>query len=242
LQDEKTAEFIYKFLKKKGAVDAEGKLGELPTGRKMPPPPPPPQSNTNTNGPNVAASKMRGAPPPPPPSRRPTVPPAQANNALSPEVPSINHNTNASVPPPPPPHPVAITSPPPPMHEEIPVTIEFESRSSVIPPPPPPAPANISPAAPPTPQRPKQPQPTLPDVRNDLLSSIKGAGGLKALRPAAQRTQTPPETNDDQGSSGDLASALANALANRKNAMGDSGKLLVFTQHFIRTIMHRRCY
>jgi Wiskott-Aldrich syndrome protein len=71
------------------------------------------------------------------------------------------------------------------------------------------------------------------DGRSDLLSSIRNAGGLSALKkveksepsPAVGGTSSPLE-----GSEGgdDLAAALRAALTRRKGAVGDSGKFISF--------------
>ncbi|KAN0065868.1 hypothetical protein ACQY0O_000999 [Thecaphora frezii] len=240
----KNESFIKDFVGKRGGPGAAAKPAPAsqpkpkkvpppaPTSkRKAPPPPPAPRSRTaNTS------SSAPPAPPPPPPARvgaaaapppPPPPPPARGANAASappppPPPPARPAATGAAPPPPPPPPPPGPTvgggAPPPP------------------PPPAPPAGSTSIAASLPPPQ----------SGRGDLLASIQGKGihSLKKADPnvvpaapsraaavggtaaaggvAAGAGTMVAESDSAGGGDGDLASALAAALTQRKENMGDS--------------------
>ncbi|KAF9102853.1 hypothetical protein BGX29_004121 [Mortierella sp. GBA35] len=166
-----------------------------------PPPPPPPMGGFNSGGP----------PPPPPPP-----PPMGGSGAPPPPPPPMG---GSGAPPPPPPPPPMGGGPPPP-------------------PPPPPGMGGSGGPPPPPPPPGGAPNIALPPGggsagRANLLDSIRGAGGIGALRktgvhegvPASASSRSPvppPAPVEEEGSSGDLASALAAALQMRKSRVAGS--------------------
>ncbi|GAO47858.1 hypothetical protein G7K_2054-t1 [Saitoella complicata NRRL Y-17804] len=181
-----------------------------------PPPPPPPRN--------------AGGPPPPPPARRAVpAPPMGGYNAPPPPPPPplFGGAPSAPIPPPPPPMPSMCGggAPPPPP-----------------PPPPPPMGGSSAPPAPPPPPRmdggaPAAPAAPVPaavaaPVRVNLMASIRGAGGIGALKkvdPTEQKISSglPTEGGGGGGSkappvgaaaagAGGMAGALAAALSARK--------------------------
>ncbi|MCO5596206.1 hypothetical protein L7F22_050266 [Adiantum nelumboides] len=194
------------------------------TARKQPPPPPAPRARPGASSAAAAASSSIPAPPPPPPPARggassiaPPLPPPPARGGAS-----------AAAPPPPPPPPArgsaGVGAPPPPPPPPM-------GGSSAGPPPPPPPPATGA----------GLPQPQ--SGRADLLASIQGQGvhNLRKVDPTAAAAggaaiggaaglaaagASGASGTPDEGSGGDsgadLASALAAALSQRKENMGDS--------------------
>ncbi|KAI9235681.1 MAG: hypothetical protein BYD32DRAFT_420627 [Podila humilis] len=184
-----------------------------PTSSNAPPPPPPP-----IRGAYVPAAA--GAPPPPPPFQSsggpppPPPPPPMGFGGPPPPPPPPPMGGSGGPPPPPPPPPMGgpPAPPPPPM--------------SGGPPPPPPPPGMGAPPPPPPPGV------ALPPVaasgRANLLESIRGAGGIGALRKtnsgdpgsSPSRSPAPPPQVEEEGSGADLALSLALALKKRNVAMG----------------------
>ena len=190
-----------------------------PPPSRGPVPPPPPSRDTSTPVPPPPPS--RGAVPPPPPSRNsaaPIPPPLPPTSRTMPPPP-----TASNLPPPPPPMPpTAMTGPPapPPM----------PPSGSSGPPPPPLPPGSANP-------------PALPNVggggRDDLLASIRGAGGLRkvsatekrdrsaAAVPGGESAAPPPLGGAPAAPAGDsagLAGALQAALNKRKQKVVGSGR------------------
>ncbi|KAI9502620.1 hypothetical protein BX070DRAFT_235660 [Coemansia spiralis] len=170
-------------------------------------PPPPPRRSENTPSPVHRSSEeqQQFAAPAPPPMAPPMAPPA---------------------PPPQPPAKSPMAPPlPPPM---------------APPAPPPMAPPTPPSMGPPTQQTETPPPPPLPSVGGDgrgaLLASIRGAGGIGGLRKTdasasnrasisstTQHPKSPGDTSPGAKSGGNLADALASALAQRNRAIaGDS--------------------
>ncbi|KAJ2491243.1 hypothetical protein IWW37_002495 [Coemansia sp. RSA 2050] len=193
------------------------------------PPPPPPRWMHNTPSPvyqTVPEYHVPSAPPMPPPTAPPlpvfSAPPPpqqQQQQQQQPSRPSAPPQAPPQAPPPPP------QAPPPPPQA----------------PPPPAPPSQASPQAPP-PQAPPPSvaPPALPmgggDSRNALLASIRGAGGLGGLRKTdssasnrasltsvTQANRSPGDVSPGPKTGGNLANALASALAQRNKAIaGDS--------------------
>ncbi|KAF8985692.1 hypothetical protein BGZ46_002437 [Entomortierella lignicola] len=187
-----------------------------------PPPPRPAYAPPSSNAPPPPPPPIRGgyspavAPPPPPP------PPFNSGGAPPPPPPPPMGGFGSGAPPPPP--------PPPPM------------GGAGIPPPPPPPPVGGGGPPPPPPPPPggaSVPSISLPpnansDGRSNLLESIRGAGGIGALRKTNQgdpasspsRNIPPPPApvadDEDEGGGADLASTLAQALRARKSRVADS--------------------
>ncbi|KAH8917623.1 hypothetical protein BT69DRAFT_1338945 [Atractiella rhizophila] len=181
------------------------------------------------------APTRRGAPPPAPASRasRPAPPPAPASYdaAPPPPPPPPPPPMGGGAPPPPPPPPPAVRGgggavPPPPPPPPPP-----SGRGGVPPPPPPPPPSSGGAPPPPPPPPASAPLPAPQGGRNDLLASIRGSGGVGALKKvdtnatssssSAPRSAV-PVADDNGGGNGDLANALAAALNKRKGKLGDS--------------------
>ncbi|KAG0350099.1 hypothetical protein BG005_010355 [Podila minutissima] len=172
-----------------------------PTSSNAPPPPPPP-----IRGAYVPAAT--GAPPPPPPMGGFGGPPPP------PPPPPMGGSGGPPPPPPPPPPGMGVPPPPPP-----------PPMSGGPPPPPPPPGMGVPPPPPP-------PGLALPSAggssgRANLLESIRGAGGIGALRKVnsgdsgSSPSRSPiPAPVEEEGSGADLASSLALALKKRKDAMG----------------------
>ncbi|GAA6044967.1 hypothetical protein JCM8097_005665 [Rhodosporidiobolus ruineniae] len=199
-----------------------------PTGKRVPPPAPP------SRAPGGHAVKRK---PPPPPSRSSaavaTPPPSSPAPPPPPPPPPIRGGGGGAPPPPPPPPPVRgapATAPPPPPPPP--------GRPGASPPPPPPPPAGGAPPPPP---------PAPAGERSALLASIQGqsvtklrktdksaienAGSLAAMGIAgagvvgaagAVAASSAPAPPAPAGGEGDLASALAAALSQRKGNMGES--------------------
>ncbi|KAK6351665.1 hypothetical protein TWF718_004819 [Orbilia javanica] len=174
-----------------------------PTSSPLAPPPRPPPPNSNSAPPQMAP------PPPPraPPSHAPSLPPPmQGFNQAAPPPP----------PPPPPPPGFGTGAPPPP-----PPPLPPPGFGGAPPPPPPP------PGAPPS-GPPSQGPAVASGQPNDLLASIRGAGGLSALkktsgtndrsRPLPQAGGSSEKTGGAGGDGGPagLGNALQRALDNRK--------------------------
>ncbi|KAF9135578.1 hypothetical protein BGW39_001904 [Mortierella sp. 14UC] len=182
--------------------DDDDELAMLDTGASgVPPPAPPPPP-------------MGGAPPPPPPP-----------------IGGFHHGGGA--PPPPPPPPMGGTGGPPPPPPPPP------PMNAGGPPPPPPPPPMGGGGPPPPPPPPGMGGGGAPSIalpasgasagRANLLESIRGAGGIGALRKtggpdgsASRSPVPPPPAAEEEGSSGDLASALAAALQMRKSRVAGS--------------------
>ncbi|KAF9380008.1 hypothetical protein CPB97_008628 [Podila verticillata] len=170
-----------------------------PTSSNAPPPPPPP-----IRGAFVPAAA--GAPPPPPPF--------QSSGGPPPPPPPPPMGFGGPPPPPPPPPMGGPPAPPPP-------------PMSGGPPPPPPPPGMGAPPPPPPPGV-APPAAAASSGRANLLESIRGAGGIGALRKtnsgdpgsSPSRSLAPPPQVEEEGSGADLASSLALALKKRKDAMG----------------------
>lgn len=236
---QKNEGFIKDFVGKRGGVPSKpaarqtvgaSKVKKVPppapsragtTARKQPPPPPAPRTRPGA-APAAATTTSIPAPPPPPP------PPARggaSSVAPPPPPPPARGGIAAAAPPPPPPPPARGSAgggaPPPPPPPPPPM-----GGSNAGAPPPPPPPAATGAALPP-------PQ----SGRADLLASIQGqgvhnlrkvdptaaaaVGGGAAIGGAAAASGTPDEgSGGDSGA--DLASALAAALSQRKENMGDS--------------------
>ncbi|KAG0076895.1 hypothetical protein BGZ90_008042 [Linnemannia elongata] len=176
-----------------------------PTSHQAPPPPPPP-----VRGAYVPA--VATPPPPPPPFH------SSGSGAPPPPPPPMGGFNHGGPPPPPPPPPMGGAGGPPPPPPPPPM-----GGGGPPPPPPPPgmggsgAPANALPAA------------GNSAGRANLLESIRGAGGIGALRKtggsegsASRSPIPPPPPAEEEGSSGDLASALAAALQMRKSRVTGS--------------------
>ncbi|WFD41926.1 hypothetical protein MPSI1_000563 [Malassezia psittaci] len=208
---------------------------------------PPPPARPTSGSPSIGVKGPRMPPPVPSrstgssrvapsvPSRRTAVPSAEAlpaPPAPPPPVASRHITSSGSGVPPPPPPPMA-------------------TRSNAAPAPPPPPPASLPgsspqvPAAPPAPAAPA-PAPTAPasgalagsmpaqEGRSALLASIQGKG-VKDLKKTQTRDSSAPKIGNSAnnvsaapassvppGGEGDLASALASALNQRKGHMGGS--------------------
>lgn len=239
---QKNEGFIKDFVGKRGGVPSKpaagqaagaSKVKKVPppapsragtTARKQPPPPPAPR--TRPGAASTPATSISAPPPPPPP-------PARGGAAIAPPPPPppARGGGSSAAPPPPPPPPPARGS---------------GGGGSAPPPPPPPPPMAGSSAAPPPPPPPSvgAALPAPQAGRANLMASIQGQGvhnlkkvdptaaaaggaaiggaaGLGAAAVASGASGTPDEGNG--GDSGaDLASALAAALSQRKENMGDS--------------------
>ncbi|KAJ2034491.1 hypothetical protein IW146_000307 [Coemansia sp. RSA 922] len=195
------------------------------------PPPPPPRRVHNTPSPVYQMPPeyhVPSAPPMPPPTAPPlpvfSAPPPPSQQQQQPSRPPVPPQAPPPQAPPPPPHLQAPPQAPPPPPQAPPPQ---------APPPPPQAPP---PQAPP----PSVAPPALPtsggDTRNALLASIRGVGGIGGLRKAdtsasnrasltsiTQASRSPGDTSPGPKTGGNLANALASALAQRNKAIaGDS--------------------
>ncbi|KAJ2860316.1 hypothetical protein GGH94_005590 [Coemansia aciculifera] len=227
LDDADNAKFIQKFVSQNGSVDNMIRSSQPAPPAQAPPRPPPtsaplpppPQAHSPGPASRVApANQMpppppprRGAPPPPPPPRHRA--PAQQQQQ-QPAMPVSMPQAQIPLPPPPPPPP-----PPPRDARGSPVP------SSQLPPPPPPRRIHNTPS--PVYQMPPE---------NALLASIRGVGGIGGLRKAdtstsnrasltsiTQASRSPGDTSPGPKTGGNLANALASALAQRNKAIaGDS--------------------
>ncbi|KAJ1993197.1 hypothetical protein GGI25_006327 [Coemansia spiralis] len=198
----------------------------LATVSTPPPPLPPPRA-----APKSPAMPSHHVPPPPP---------RRSENTPSPVHRSSEEQQQFAAPAPPPMAPPMAPPAPPP---------QPPAKSPMAPPlPPPMAPPAPPPMAPPTPpsmgpptqQTETPPPPPLPSVGGDgrgaLLASIRGAGGIGGLRKTdasasnrasisstTQHPKSPGDTSPGAKSGGNLADALASALAQRNRAIaGDS--------------------
>ncbi|KAF9197751.1 hypothetical protein BGZ49_001670 [Haplosporangium sp. Z 27] len=214
-----------------------------PASRRAAPPPPPPSRVSRAvpatpivNAPPALPSREHVAAPPSPEPPRP--PPTPSRDVRSVPPPTPARETQAPPPPPPPPTPARFGSgapppppPPPPM-----------GGAGIPPPPPPPPPVGGGGPPPPPPPPPggaSVPSISLPpnansNGRSNLLESIRGAGGIGALRKTNQgdpasspsRNIPPPPApvadDEDEGGGADLASTLAQALRARKSRVADS--------------------
>ncbi|KAJ3653990.1 hypothetical protein Zmor_013207 [Zophobas morio] len=197
LQDPHTKEFIYDFINKHGGREAiEESTNRLSLGRKAPAVPPVPP--VPPRGP--PRSHVRVAPPPPP------VPSPNAVNHVENEKP---------IPPPPPVVDFGAVPPPPP----VPMFNDMSHGDSI----PPPAPAmgsallesiKTGTTLKPVEDR-KMPPSPVEDSRGQLLKEIRE--GTK-LKPVCERDVKPVSTVVEPRH-GDLAEALARALAERSKAI-----------------------
>ncbi|KAF9163689.1 hypothetical protein DFQ26_002250 [Actinomortierella ambigua] len=174
------------------------------------PPPPPPRPATVGAYPSSSSTP----PPPPPPLRGAYVP--AASTPPPPPPPPIFHSPSASsssTPPPPPPPPFrpgagAGGGPPPP-----PPPPPISGGRTGGPPPPPPPPPAMGGGPPPPPPPPASgggpPAATGGDGRQNLLASIRGAGGIGALRKTG--TGDPRPYSAPPGHAGSAAGAGAAA-------------------------------
>ena len=218
-----------------------GRAPAPPPPRRGPAPPPPPRAARTQQFPQQSPrpaevtfplqGQYQSPPPPPtPPTTFNSLPAATNNVASPPPPPPMPVQNTAAVPPPPPPMPV-------------------QNTAAAPPPPPPPMPAQNSAAPPPPPPFMAQPQatPAAPQStfveatgdsgRDALLASIRGAGGIGALRKvdksqldrpsvllqAAHGQPAQPTTNSSgppPPGGGSLADALAAALSQRKAKVG----------------------
>lgn len=256
---QENADFIQKYVKQHGGIDKKPEAPEAkkvppapPASKSRRPPPPPPPSRGPSKSSAVAPPPTSPAPPtlpergtgvhpiPPPPPTRPTHTPntsvsstgsgghhpppppprSQVASKAPPPVPS-----RGNVPPPPPLRSAVASSVPPPPPPPPPIS----NSGGVPPPPPPPPPAGGSVSSPPPPPPPPVNMPAAPAGRDNLLASIRGAGGITALKkadpsahPAAATAVAAEEEEDAGGGGGDLAAALAAALNQRKTKVGDS--------------------
>ncbi|KAG9327845.1 hypothetical protein KVV02_000291 [Mortierella alpina] len=210
--------------------------------------PPPPEPPRPAYAPPTPVRDTQAAPPPPP---RPSYAPPTSNNAPPPPPPPIRgayvpapappppppFQSGGGAPPPPPPPPPAggfnSGGPPPPPPPPPPM-----GGAGGPPPPPPPPPMGGSGGPPPPPPPPSgggiiAPPGGAPAGRANLLESIRGAGGIGALRKtgpgetgsAPSRSPAPPPApaaDESEGGSGDLASALVAALQMRKSRVAGS--------------------
>ncbi|BGP10930.1 hypothetical protein JCM10049v2_006824 [Rhodotorula toruloides] len=241
-QIEKNEHFIRNFVEGSGGPTASVPPSRTSAPSAPPPPPPPLNGPPSRAPPPPAPASSKRVPPPAPPSRapggggatahavkrKPPPPPSRGAPAPAPAAPS-------SAPPPPPPPPPGGAPPSRSAHPQPP------SRTSApSPPPPPPPPPPPGGAAPPPP-----PPPIAAgggDERGALLASIQGmgvnklkktdksaienAGSLAAMgivgagvAGAASIAVASSAPAADSGG-GDLASALAAALSQRKGNMG----------------------
>ncbi|ORX89741.1 WH1-domain-containing protein [Basidiobolus meristosporus CBS 931.73] len=131
----------------------------------------------------------------------------------APPPPAPSRGAKSGPPPPPPPPPVAPSggAPPPPPPPPPPTS------AGAPPPPPPPPAANGATAA-------SLPPPT--DGRNQLLASIRNAGGVGALKHVDQPETASPvlssPVEESTSGGGDLATALASALSARNKVLAQS--------------------
>ncbi|KAK6361097.1 hypothetical protein TWF730_004846 [Orbilia blumenaviensis] len=213
-----------------------------PPPRGQAPPPPPPRGSAGPPPVPFRAPPTSSplAPPPRPPpnnSAPPTAPPPppRAPPTHAPSIPPPVPGFNQSAPPPPPPPPGFGTSAPPPPPLPPP-----GFGTSAPPPPPLPPPGFGGAAPPPPPPPPPGAAPSGPPSKGaaagagqpgDLLASIRGAGGISALkktsgtndksRPQVQGGGGSEKVGGGGGSGGDggpagLGNALQRALDNRK--------------------------
>ncbi|XP_025829914.1 neural Wiskott-Aldrich syndrome protein-like [Agrilus planipennis] len=228
LKDKNTREFIYDFINQNRAAYQEEVSSVPPVPAPSTGPPVPPRTAPRT-------PHSRVAPPPPPPAQQQLKPPmvVRNNNSQDTSLPCPPNITAPAPPPPPPPPPPmnieVISPPPPPM-----------PTNNAAPAPPP------TPAPPPAPVLP--PVPAAPDSHAALLASIREGTTLKSvelrkeveedssardargdlmheirkgfqLKPASEREiKAAPSVSQEQPS-GDLASALARALAARSKVI-----------------------
>lgn len=207
LENKETAKFIVDFVQQRGGPAAVAANAYAP--------PPPPQN--------------RGSAPPPPQSRGAAPPPPQSRSAAPPPPPG----RGAAPPPPgsapPPPGPPGGAPPPPSPPSFAPPAPSFGAPpppgppGGAAPPPPPPPPSFAPP--PPGPPPPGPPPPPAASGgggggggggRNALLESIQQGTKLKKAEER-QLSAAPAQEND-----GDMASALAAALASRNVVMRNS--------------------
>ncbi|KAJ2744906.1 hypothetical protein GGI20_002598 [Coemansia sp. BCRC 34301] len=209
-----------------------------------PPPPPPPPPPRDARGSPIPSSQL---PPPPPPRRIQNTPSPVYHIQQEYHVPS------APPMPPPTAPPLPVFSTPPQQQQPSRPPAPPRASPPQAPPPPLPfqAPPQAPPPQAPPPQAPPQPSqapppsiapPALPtgggggDPRNALLASIRGAGGIGGLRKAdtsastrasltsvTQASRSPGDVSPGSKAGGNLANALASALAQRNKAIaGDS--------------------
>ncbi|KAJ1859901.1 hypothetical protein LPJ73_001630, partial [Coemansia sp. RSA 2703] len=214
----------------------------------LPPPPPPPRNARKSPQPPSAA------PPPPPPRRQGNIPspepPTQPDHYLPSAPPMSQYSAPPSAPPMAPPAPPPMAPPtappaPPPMAPPMAPPAPPPMAPPMAPPAPPPMAPPMAPPGPPSqapPPPPSQPPPAsapMPpmggDSRSNLLASIRGAGGIGALRKSSNnpsssssaaappQPKSPGDVSPGGNPSGNLTNALANVLAQRNKAIaGDS--------------------
>ncbi|KAJ2708291.1 hypothetical protein FB645_000137 [Coemansia sp. IMI 203386] len=199
-------------------------------------PPPPPRRHANASSPIPSLQSDHYAPsaPPAPPSLPQAPPPAP------PSLPQAPPPAPPLLPQAPPPAPPSLPQAPPPAPPTLP---------QALPPAPPMLPQTAPPAPPALPQSapPPLPQaapPALPqaappappaggDSRGALLASIRGAGGIGALRKtsdnpssrnstvsAIPQTKSPGDASPGSKPGANLSDALANVLAQRNKVIG----------------------
>ena len=209
----------------RGPVPPPPPSRDIPSAAAATPPPLPPKQAPTS--PSHAVAPAFIPPPPPPPPNRNSAATFSANTRPIPPPPT---GSNA---PPPPPLPSSSGPPPPP-----------PLPSSSGPPPPPPLPSSGGPPPPPPPppgaSGPPLPRPSGGDGRDDLMSAIRGGGGLRKVKDTEKRDRSgaavpggeasappPPGGGSDSpagGGGGGLAGALAAALQQRKKKVSGSGK------------------
>ncbi|PVH14325.1 uncharacterized protein CXQ87_002453 [Candidozyma duobushaemuli] len=228
-----------------GALPARGNPPPPPPARGNPPAPPPrggvpppPPPRANPTGGSMAPQRTGAPPPPPPRAARGAPPPPPARGARPQQAqPQQPQQPQQSFQPPLPPQRDAQAAHPAPPHQQ-----HQQPQASAPPPPPMPPQANATPTggAPPPPPPPPdlgsaEPSAPLPQPdagRDALLSSIRGAGGIGALKktdksqldkPSALLSEAngdqPPPSSGGGGGGGQpetLADALAGALNKRK--------------------------
>ncbi|KAI8818914.1 uncharacterized protein EV422DRAFT_535891 [Fimicolochytrium jonesii] len=222
LNDQSKKKAIKKFMKQNEALVHPAPAPEVPaappaiqaaTGdrKKAPPPPPPIRRQPPPPAPNQRSSPTTAPPPPPPPRfggapeppiRQPptsTAPPPPAPPRQQPAPPA----SGGAPPPPPPPPPAGAGVPPPPTP---PRGGNTDSGGAPPPPAPPRAPVAQGGAAPPV----------------DLLASIRGFGGLGALKQASASESPRPAPPAAASNTDDIAAALRNAMMNRRNDVAGS--------------------
>ncbi|KAI9254816.1 hypothetical protein BY458DRAFT_589340 [Sporodiniella umbellata] len=216
-----------------------------PSRTRLAPPPPPPSRNTHTPSTYIPPTPNRPSVPAPPPTpARPSIP--------APPLPTFAPPPPAMIPPPPsmgvpaPPQPPPPPPPPPP-----PMVPAYGAPPAPPPPPPPPMmPGSGAPPPPPTNHSAPPPPPAISgsvpptgippssDGRQNLMASIRSAGGFGTLKSSGRlkKSETNDRTSpmvDAAGSTaavaatgaaagvagGTLASSLANVLKQRQQAM-----------------------
>ncbi|KAJ1961369.1 hypothetical protein GGI12_003288 [Dipsacomyces acuminosporus] len=236
LDDPDTAKFIQKFVSQNGSVDnmirsmqSPKVTSPSPVVQQVPPTPPP------TQAPPEPPRQIPPAPPVQTPPPMQTLPPPQAPPQAPPPPPSQAPPAPPQAPPAPPlPPPAAPPLPPQAPPAAPPLPPQAPPVAPPLPPQAPPAPPQ-APPAPPGPPTSSAPAPALPqmgDSRSVLMASIRGAGGIGSLRkvdtdtskrssasPPIPASKSPGESSPGAKPGGNLADALASALAQRNKAI-----------------------